>query len=355
MSIIAKAPGKLVLIGEYAVLEGAPALVTSVNRYACITIRRLVKTPNILHSPTLNMLHIPFQINDNGKIDFPQSLTPDMSKKIKFFINIMEFLLKGSIAFKNLPAVEISINTDDFYLKDTGEKLGIGSSAALTVALVYGFIHEFSSMPSIKTELLYEISSNLHYKIQRSMGSGIDIAASSFGGILEFRRIDEYQAEVQKRKKPKNFFIIPIWSGYSTSTTSMINKVRMFKKAQPILYSDIMQKLYHISQKACIVFKKEKISEFLELSDDYFSHLKILGDESRADIISDTHMKIAGFVKSAGATYKISGAGGGDIGIALTDSAEISDKVIKAVLNEGFHVLNFNFDQSGPYIKRSFN
>ena len=127
------------------------------------------------------------------------------------------------------------------------------------------------------------------------------------------------------------------------------------KEDAPPMEEFFIKYTYPECRKEYYLENKEKISEFLELSDDYFSHLKILSDESRADIISNTHMKIAGFVKSAGAAYKISGAGGGDIGIALTDSAAISDKVIKAVLNAGFHVLNFNFDQSGPYIKSRAN
>ena len=38
MSIRARAPGKVVALGEYAVLEGAPALVLAVDRYAAATI-----------------------------------------------------------------------------------------------------------------------------------------------------------------------------------------------------------------------------------------------------------------------------------------------------------------------------
>jgi mevalonate kinase len=37
-AIVARAPGKLVALGEYAVLEGAPALVLAVDRYCVATL-----------------------------------------------------------------------------------------------------------------------------------------------------------------------------------------------------------------------------------------------------------------------------------------------------------------------------
>jgi len=38
MEVTASTPGKLVLLGDYAVLEGAPALVMAVNRHAKVRI-----------------------------------------------------------------------------------------------------------------------------------------------------------------------------------------------------------------------------------------------------------------------------------------------------------------------------
>ena len=38
MAIVARAPGKLVALGEYAVLEGAPAIVLAVDRYCEATL-----------------------------------------------------------------------------------------------------------------------------------------------------------------------------------------------------------------------------------------------------------------------------------------------------------------------------
>ena len=39
MQIVARAPGKLVVLGEYAVLDGAPALVIAVDRYCTANIQ----------------------------------------------------------------------------------------------------------------------------------------------------------------------------------------------------------------------------------------------------------------------------------------------------------------------------
>ena len=53
MKISATAPGKLVLLGEYAVLENSPAIVTAVNRRATITIEQTGQDISLL-----NMRHL---------------------------------------------------------------------------------------------------------------------------------------------------------------------------------------------------------------------------------------------------------------------------------------------------------
>ena len=55
MRVTASAPGKLVLLGEYAVLEGASALVLAVNRRARVTLTRIDEVAWEIVSPTLEL------------------------------------------------------------------------------------------------------------------------------------------------------------------------------------------------------------------------------------------------------------------------------------------------------------
>ena len=51
MIVTATAPGKLVLLGEYAVLEGAPALVMAIDRRAEVRLETRTQAPCMLRAP----------------------------------------------------------------------------------------------------------------------------------------------------------------------------------------------------------------------------------------------------------------------------------------------------------------
>ena len=86
-----------------------------------------------------------------------------------------------------------------------------------------------------------------------------------------------------------------------------------------------------------------------KLTEAYYTVLKEISNRGNIPIISDIHEKIAGVVYSNGGVYKPSGAGGGDIGIAFSDSKETIENVkhrlalnhIKTldlkITNKGFH------------------
>ena len=117
------APGKLVLTGAYAVLDGAPAIVAAVDRYA---------------------------------------LADD----------------RGAAASH----VDVSALHDD-----RGQKLGLGSSAASIVATLglraHGRGEDLRSAPARAG--IFRAAREAHAKEQNG-GSGVDIAASVFGGILRY-------------------------------------------------------------------------------------------------------------------------------------------------------------------------
>jgi phosphomevalonate kinase len=114
-----------------------------------------------------------------------------------------------------------------------------------------------------------------------------------------------------------------------------------------------MGKLSELSEDGCDALAIEKTSNFLEICDQYFYTLRQLGEYSDNAIISDAHQKIQDIVHSAGGVYKPSGAGGGDIGIALTDSPAIQQKIKEALSHSNFQILNLNPEYSGTRIHRT--
>ncbi|MEO1172143.1 MAG: hypothetical protein AAFX94_08835, partial [Myxococcota bacterium] len=159
------APGKLILLGEYAVLFGAPALVTAVERRARVTLEpaehfRLSALGLDVRAEYANELRI---------------ADPRLSLVAAVFD---EVLGEGG-----LPAVAVAVDTEEFYLD--GDKLGLGSSAAVAVALADALRRSQgqTSPPSQRFRDAYRA----HRRAQGGVGSGVDIAASAFGGVLAYR------------------------------------------------------------------------------------------------------------------------------------------------------------------------
>ena len=130
---LARAPGKLVLSGAYAVLSGAPALVVAVDRYV---------------------------LADSARpADF---LTPEVH---------------AALGERAAPWFDAS------QLRDGDKKLGFGSSAAILVASLAAL--ELATEPALSDaalcERVYERAFVAHRAAQGG-GSGVDVAASAHGG-----------------------------------------------------------------------------------------------------------------------------------------------------------------------------
>ena len=122
------APGKAVLAGEYAVLHGAPAISAAVNRRARVS---LVENANGLHcleAPGYIKGSWYFRVVDDGRIDWQETL-PDPST-----FSLAEEIIRSNVTTDS-PALTLVTDTQAFYDRNSGDKLGLGSSAAVAVAL----------------------------------------------------------------------------------------------------------------------------------------------------------------------------------------------------------------------------
>ena len=334
------APGKLILLGEYAVLEGAHALVASVDRRASVQWRTR-ELEFLLESSHLDRI-LSFIIDENGTPLYDEQYPPDI-KKLRFF---NAAFATGRQVLKergrNLKPAHIKLDTSEFYTEQ-GLKMGFGSSAALTVSIIAAMLG------TENLDLIYRSAIEAHRRAQGKIGSGIDIAASTWGGVISYRRTpNEYQ--IKQLPEPRHpLYIIPVWSGQPASTPRLVGQVNDFKKREPGSYIKMIDKLSRLSYSGIHAWSEVDIPAFLDIYREYGMILHQLGRLSGTPIFSRSHLDISEIVTKSGAVYKPSGAGGGDIGVALAGSHDKSEKTRRALSGAGFSLLPIRTASAGVY------
>ena len=181
VTITSKAPGKLFIAGEYAVVEpGHGAIVAAVSRYLTVTIDEAtsVGTLTSTQNPDVVVEWIRKGELFHAKEDHPYKLVEEA-----IFVAEQYVRESGKKTFA-LYSLSITSELDD---AKRGIKYGLGSSGAVVVATIQAVL-DFYKTP--RTSLLvYKLSvlTNLRLSQRGSFG---DIAASSFGGMVYYTSPD---------------------------------------------------------------------------------------------------------------------------------------------------------------------
>lgn len=348
--IRAKAPGKMILLGEYAVLEGAPALVSAVDRHAEVEATENQRSEFSVSAPSLDVEAIDFVVTSKGHVRFDPRIDSGILQRLEFFRLIFEHIL-NHFENRSLPYLKFKLNTDAFYSAEINRKMGFGSSAALTAALIRVLLEKDDR--DVSKEKVMQIALDAHHHAQGKVGSGIDIAASTYGGVLVYRITggeSALQYEVNNLDLWDTLSILPIWTGQSASTKKMVGGIREFKEAQPIIYDNVIQHLSRLSADGCAAFKQQDPDKFFEIVGDYHDGMDQLGQKSGVPVISPEHRRLNDIVRQSGGIYKPSGAGGGDIGIAFSTNADQLNHIKQKVEREGFKTLNIKIAGQGVQI-----
>jgi len=332
--IVASAPGKLVLLGEYAVLEGAPALVLAVDRRAQVTLTTIDGDAWHVVSPTLG-LETRLRVAADG-IAWIADPPPQLAWLASLFARLPWL--------QHLPACRVELASDHFHFDHAGArvKLGLGSSAALTVALL-GALHALAGKPAPSlTECV-----DCHRTIQHGRGSGIDVAASLAGGLSRFQ-LDANQApRIEPLALPNGLHWCCVFSGKPASTESMLATVAAWHERNPDGYGRRMHDLATISSRGVDAVAHSDAAAFLSSLHDYAQTLAGLGEASGADIASPAHRAIAAIARDCGCVYKSCGAGGGDVGITFAvDDVRLREFEARA-RRGGFPVIELETDPQG--------
>ena len=190
-SVHASAPGKLYIAGEYAVVHpGHAALLIAVDRYVHVTL-----TPTGTEVGTLRSDASDPTKPDEAPVRWEASADPTAAARFHTdetgfhkYVAAAVLTVERWRAEKHLPTsgydIDISSHLDD---ATSGDKFGLGSSAAVTVATVAAAARHHGLQPT--PEQIYRLAAIATVRVTTKTSGG-DVAASALGGWVEYHSPD---------------------------------------------------------------------------------------------------------------------------------------------------------------------
>lgn len=315
------APGNLMLIGEYAVLNGKDAIVIAINKRLMITIEQHFQDCGIIID------------SDRYGVHKLSSALPNELELISFIFRYYNFNLDSKL--------KIIIRSE------FSDKVGFGSSSALISCLV-SFIYLANKKNDIFLSdkqfiLSDEERKNIFLKALEvtkkyfGIASGSDLTASIFGGIILYNEKKGKIIEVNA-----NLPILAVYSGIKKKTYEVVNLVEQKREKQPLLFEEIFNEADSYVRRAYFALEDGNIQALGKIMKKYHELLELLGVNSSA--LQDIYERLIKFPSILGA--KISGSGLGDCVIAV-GSLLIEQKY----LLEHYPIYNISVEKQGLFIK----
>ena len=321
---VARAPGKLVALGEYAVLDGAPAVVLALDRYVEAAIEPSPDGRCRLTTRSATVVERQFAPGDSSDaplIDLVAAAAPRL-------------------------AWTATIDSRAFF--EGRAKLGLGSSAAVLCAWAGAFAaFARSSHGEAVAEPTVEALIELHRQFQGGKGSGLDVAASYTGGAITFRIPRPDLPQIGSVRLPNSVGFAGIFTGRSASTPDLVAHYRAWRRDRPREATALVGRLAALAEAGCAALEGTNAAGWLEAFAAYGRGLQELGEASGVDLVTAEHREIGAEAHRHGVAYKISGAGGGDLGLACAADSERLEAFRKSVADRGFRVINVSLADHG--------
>jgi len=302
-----RAPGKLLLSGAYAVLRGAPAVVTAVQRYAVADAT----------SP-------------------PALVTPEVKAALAS-------LQRDGLTKEPLEAPWF----DAASLREQGRKLGLGSSAAILVASLWEAmlnLPEFGARTSLDLrDLIFERALKAHRQAQGG-GSGVDVAASTYGGTMVVKRSRD-ELYLEATQLPPDLVIEVYAMPESASTSEFVARVLALAERDAAGFDATFGAQVAASHQAADALRQEDGARFLDGLRAQHEALLALGQQAGLPIVLASVERLHALLGSD-ACFLPSGAGGGDVSLYVGRDGSpphFRDEARKL----GLHRLSLGLDAAG--------
>jgi phosphomevalonate kinase len=322
ISVEASAPGKAVLCGEYAVLDGAPAISMAIDRRARVTIEETNSQFHSVAAPGLHEGVVAFRANGDGSIEWLEAGSG---------FALLEEVWR-CVRPVRPQGLAITLDTRPFFDGAGGRKLGFGSSAALAVALAAALTDG-----DMHAGDLHGTAAAAHRSFQHGRGSGVDVATAVHGGVLAYWM---EPARVAKLDWPAGLHFELLWSRQPASTADRL--ARLARAGRGASAGDLGETAAHVLD----AWQRGAARAVLDALREYVDALQRFNEQHGLGVFDAGHREVLADA-GPGVVYKPCGAGGGDIGIVLAEErAAVSEFAERARLH-GFVPLQVRCDLRG--------
>jgi phosphomevalonate kinase len=334
-----KAPGKLYVAGEYAVVEpGYSAIITAVDLFIHLTIAEAEGEFGSIYSEGFTDEPMPWK-RVKEKVELKQT-SPALKYVLAAIYTTENYLADFGYSFRNY---HLQITSD--LENETGSKLGLGSSGAVTVATVRGLL-QFYEM-AYSDELVYKLSvlAQLQLGINSSFG---DLAAITYTGWIEYTSFDREQVlsnfnlhsvketvemnwpylKIQRLKIPKTTNFLIGWTGSPASSDHLVGAVQQRKTQSMAQYKHFLNESKKAVQSLSTALLANNQQHIIHAVNKNRKALLQMGQETNVMIETPKLTQLIEIAKSHAGVAKTSGAGGGDSGIAFIFEEELVDLVV---------------------------
>jgi phosphomevalonate kinase len=313
---VVTAPGKLFLAGEYAVLGGGMAIVAAISRRA-----------------------------EGRFVPDGEPASPLVGEAVRATLEALAAARMGAGDGEAPPRGSVAIDTTLF--SSGGRKLGLGSSAAAATVAV-GAVLEAAGVPVVQNlELVFSLAAAAHRAAQGGVGSGADVAAAVHGGLVQFAHPREGAPVTRGLPPLPGVQLVVFGTGEPSSTVDRVRAVAAFAARDPIRHAACIGALAEASARASAALLSSDAEELIGALQAAGDGMDALGRAADVPIVTPPFAAAAAYAAELGGAAKPSGAGGGDVGVALFTGRAAADSFRARAAGFGLTLLDISIDSTG--------
>src|SRR5699024_3904878 len=326
------APGKLYVAGEYAVVTaGQPAILIAVDRYVSVTVTPAEPAP--VDTPTAQLL-----AHDHG-------IAAAKNKTFGTDYALAAWLVMDALrAERNIQRIPADLHFSSTLRSDTGEKYGLGSSGAATMAVVTAF----NELYDLRLSVIDKIKVGILASIEISpKSSGGDLAAGALGGWVYYQAPDrDNLARVLTGNTGVTEAMTgPGWTGRPAATGQLVSQAT--SNGAGLNWEDAFLRPSAANVNSLILALAEEKFPLIHVGIRTARALLARMADHTATLIETPQLTT--LIESAelleGVSAKTSGAGGGDCGIVLAEPTVDPAVIYNTWQQHGIQPLHLNVTQ----------